>query len=106
MGSIHICRPETTAKAVTATTCHDCKKRTRMLQFFQPWYGWRSTCIRCGREWDDGYWMDLPWCSGFWGRDSEGKYRFMKPREHNIEHAKRRWRALPPVAENHYGIDP
>jgi hypothetical protein len=83
-----------------------------MIQFFTPWYGWDSTCLKCGRKWCDDYWMELPFCSGQWGYAGGriGKlrctsYRFMKPREYNIEAAKLRWRDMPPKSENHYGLD-
>lgn len=62
-----------------------------MLQFFTPWYGLDSTCLRCGREWADGKWCDLDFS------------RFS--RKNNIEIAKNKWRAMPPVSANHYGID-
>jgi len=91
MSAVHICCPATTAKTVHAGTCPDCKKRTRFLAFFQPWYGWHSTCLRCGRSWDDGHWLELNF-----ERDS---------RQKSIERAKVRWRSLPPVSENHYGLD-
>ena len=104
MTSVHIHAPQATAKAISVTVCHDCKKRTRMIQFFTPWYGWDSTCIRCGRQWSDGEWMYIPFYSGTWGHDSKGEYRFMKPREWNIERSKAHWRRLPPVSENHCGL--
>lgn len=87
--TVHIYAPQATAKLARATTCLDCKKRTRMLCFFTPWYGWHSTCIRCGREWCDGEWMALGFMRGV--------------RQRNIELAKKHWRRLPPVNANHYG---
>lgn len=81
MGSLHICAPSATAKSIHATTCLDCKKRTRMLQFFTPWYGLDSTCLRCGRVYQDGEWCSLPFS------------RFA--RKNNIEMAKKTWRAMP-----------
>ena len=62
-----------------------------MLQFFTPWYGWGSTCMRCGREFADGEWLALPFARGV--------------RKRNIDAAKRKWRKLPPVSNNHYGIE-
>jgi len=88
---IHIHAPSATAKSATATICVDCGKRTRMLQFFTPWYGWDSTCIRCGRRWMDGEWMPLDFVR--------------QSRQKSIAEAKSTWRALPPCSENHYGID-
>ena len=80
MGAIHIHNPPVLDKAVTAVTCLDCKKRTRMLSFFQEWYGWQSTCLRCGRVWDGGEWIPLEFRRGV--------------RARNIASAKARWRAL------------
>ena len=62
------------------TQCLDCKNRTRMIQFLTPWYGWDSTCIRCGRRWQDGEWMALPFIP--------------KSREISVSSAKKRWRLL------------
>lgn len=90
-GYVHVHAPAQTAKRIDCGACPDCKKRTRFLAFFTPWYGWDSTCIRCGREWQDGYWCSLPFARG--------------ARQRNIELAKRVWRAMPPVSENHWGID-
>jgi ribosomal protein L37AE/L43A len=89
--SIHICAPKATYKRVFATNCPDCKKRTRMLQFFTPWYGWDSTCLRCGRMWSDGQWMPLDFVP--------------QARQKSIDRAKKLWRRMPPVSENHYGIE-
>lgn len=78
--NVHVHAPPTVDRAITATVCPDCKKHTRMLQFFQEWYGWHSTCLRCGREWDDGEWMPLDFRRGV--------------RQDNISSAKARWRHL------------
>ena len=86
---VHIHAPQSTAKTIEAINCPDCTKRTRMLSFFTPWYGWGSTCLRCGREWSDGRWVALPFVR--------------RARQINIDAAKKRWRAAPAVADNHYG---
>ena len=87
---IHIHAPRATAKRAVAETCPDCKKRTRMLEFFTPWYGWDSTCLRCGRHWRDGEWMPLPFIRG--------------ARAHSIHQARVHWRSMPPRSANHFGI--
>jgi hypothetical protein len=91
MGTVHIHAPRATAKRVVTGHCHDCNKRTRFVEFFTPWYGWDSTCLRCGRKWCDGEWMALPFMRG--------------AREHNRAAAKSHWARMPPVANNHFGID-
>lgn len=90
-GLIHIHAPSATSKNAVAGTCLDCKKRTRFLTFFTPWYGIDSTCIRCGRQWQDGQWMGLEFAR--------------RSRALNVENAKKRWRLMPSVSENHYGIE-
>jgi hypothetical protein len=75
-----------------------------MLAFFTPWYGWDSTCIRCGRQWQDGEWSELPFANNIWTHDENGDYKPMTPRQHNIATAKRFFRAMPPASENYYGI--
>ena len=91
MSEVYIHAPLATAKRAKAETCPDCKRRTRMLEFFTPWYGWTCTCIRCGRKWIDGEWMPLPFMRG--------------ARQHEIDRAKDHWRRMPPVSANHYGLD-
>ena len=88
---IHIYAPASTAKTISVGICPDCGKRTRYLHFFTPYIGDDATCLRCGREWMDGQWMPLLFVRG--------------SRIKSIENAKRRWRGMPPVSENHYGIE-
>ena len=78
MAYVHIHAPQPTERAITATVCLDCGKRTRMVQFFTPYYGWDSTCLRCGRHWRDGEWTALAFMRG--------------ARKNSIDRAKRRWR--------------
>jgi NMD protein affecting ribosome stability and mRNA decay len=92
MSIVHIHAPKATAKRVIAGHCPDCKKRSRFLVFHTPWYGNNQTCLRCGREWADGEWMRFPFVRG--------------AREASIATAKMRWRRMPPVSENHFGIEP
>ena len=87
--TVHIHAPTVTAKSISKVQCPDCKKRTAMISFFTPWYGWDSTCILCGRNWQDGEWMDLDFVR--------------QSRQKSISAAKAKWRALPPISENHYG---
>jgi hypothetical protein len=91
MAYVHIHAPKATAKRAVAETCLDCKKRTRMLEFFTPWYGWDSTCLKCGRKWGDGQWLALEFARG--------------ARQRNIDEAKTVWKKMPPRCENHFGID-
>ena len=88
---IHIHAPKATAKHVTTGVCPDCKKRTRFLGFFTPWYGTYSTCLRCGRQWGGGEWMPLDFVR--------------QSRQKSVARAKRQWRRMPPVSENHWGLE-
>lgn len=89
--SMYIHNPKATAKQIKAEICPDCKRRTRMIGFFTPWYGWDETCMKCGRNWKDGEWMRFPFVRG--------------AREASIATAKMHWRRLPPVSANHFGIE-
>lgn len=82
--SLHINLSRVDDKAVRACVCPDCKKRTRMLGFFQEWYGWAFTCLRCGRRYADGEWLPLPFMRG--------------ARPTSIATAKAHWRASPGAA--------
>jgi hypothetical protein len=81
MSYVHIYAPPVVEKRIVRTTCPDCGKPTRMLCFFQEWHGWSSTCIRCGRHWDDGEWIPFEF--------------YRNARRDSIASAKRRWRSLP-----------
>lgn len=92
MSVIHLHNPSATAKRLNRqkVVCADCGKRSWFIEFFTPWYGWEATCIKCGRQWDDEGWKSLDFARGI--------------RQRNIELAKRQWRNMPPVSDNHYGV--
>ena len=83
MTLVHVYAPQPDTKAIHATVCPDCGKRTRMISFHVPWHGWDSTCIKCGRNWQDGEWMALDFVRG--------------SRQKSIANAKRRFRAMAAV---------
>lgn len=76
--AIHIHAPKPTMRTCIAGVCPDCKKRTRFLSWYVEWYGASQICLRCGREWEDGEWMPLPFVRG--------------ARQRNVDAAKARWR--------------
>ena len=82
--SINVQAPAIPKRLVTCR-CLDCKLRTRMLEFWIPWYGWFSTCLRCGREWGNGERLALPFAPGV-GKKNVGK--------RNVEMAKAHWRSI------------
>jgi len=57
--TIHISWTQTHDRNASIKFCPDCKKRSVFVSFFQEWYGWDTTCLRCGRNWIDGEWQDL-----------------------------------------------
>ena len=77
---LHIHNPTVTYRRILTMTCPDCKRRSRLLGFHQSWYGWRDTCLRCGRTWDDGKWTPLPFAKN--------------ARAQQIAEVKARWRAV------------
>lgn len=80
-GEIHVHAPQSSVKGSHRTVCIDCGKKTVMLGFFTEWYGWDTTCIKCGRNWIDGEWMALDFVR--------------QSRQISIAAAKKRWRSMP-----------
>jgi len=50
-----------------------------------------TTCIRCGRQWQDGEWMPLAFSRA--------------ARLESVERARAYWRSMPPRSANHFGLD-
>jgi len=65
ISSVHIHAPPTNEKRLHRKRCPDCKRaRAWFASFFQEWYGWRSTCLHCGRSFEGGEWLALPFMRG------------------------------------------
>ena len=77
-GDIHINWTKTHDKKITWTKCSDCGRFAPFAWFHQDWYGWSTTCLRCGRQWENGEWALLDF-TRYARRDS-------------IASAKKRWR--------------
>lgn len=77
--SIHVFAPEVTMRRVVRFHCPDCGRNSRLIGFHQEWFGWKDTCLNCGRGWDGGEWLDLPFVRG--------------SRRKQMDAAKARWRA-------------
>jgi len=78
--NIHINWTEFTEKRISRQMCPDCGKISYFVNFYQDWYGWHSTCMRCGRQWSDGEWIPLNFSP--------------TARKKNIENARRTWENL------------
>ena len=79
-GEVHIYAPQPTRKNILSGDCPDCKQRTKFIGLFTEWYGWDTTCLRCGRKWADGEWMALDFVRG--------------SRQKSIDSAKRAYRRV------------
>ena len=77
-GEIHINYTKAHKQDINRTFCPDCKKDLYFALFFQEWYGWDSTCMRCGRIYSCGEWHRLPF------------YRYA--RRDNKDSARRAWK--------------
>lgn len=82
-GYVHIYRPECITKHATSGKCPDCKQRTRFLILTFEWHGERATCMKCGRSFEDGEWLPLPFERG--------------ARAKEIARAKQSWRDAKPI---------
>lgn len=78
MMQIHINRPRIDKKRLSHGKCPDCKRHVFFMWFYQEWYGWDITCLRCGRSFGDGEWLPLTFSR--------------TARQDSIGSAKRRWR--------------
>jgi len=78
MSLVHVHAPQPSTRKIVTGECRDCKRRSRFLSFFTEWYGWDLTCLKCGRQWQDGHWT--PFAS----------YRYA--RRDSINAAKNLWR--------------
>jgi len=75
---IHINFVKNHDRKILRKKCPDCKNNSFFLGFFQEWYGWDHTCLRCGRNWINSEWMALDF------------YRYA--RRDSIVSAKKRWK--------------
>lgn len=78
MSTVHINAPRPVELFIRSGRCLDCKKFTRFIGLGFEWYGSNQTCLRCGREWNDGQWNALP------------SHRYA--RRESVENAKKVWR--------------
>lgn len=78
--NIHINRSRYAAKRITRIDCLDakCRKNVFAVSFFQHWYGWNTTCLNCGRQYEDSEMVRLEFSRGV--------------RKENIKWAKDTWR--------------
>ena len=75
---IVICQPTITDLRLQRLPCPTCKRRRWFVRWFQEWYGWNDTCLRCGENWQDGEMCPRPFRPRW--------------RQDNIESAKRIYR--------------
>ena len=80
MSIVHINAPLPVEKRIHRLKCPDCKKNTFFVSFYYEWYGASSTCLKCGRRYNDGEWVTLPF------------YRYA--RRDNINNTKKYYRFL------------
>jgi hypothetical protein len=78
MTYVHINAPKAVKRSIHSGHCPDCKRNSRFIGLFYEWYGWDTTCLRCGRRWSDGEWMPLPF--------------YQHARRDSIASAKSHWR--------------
>jgi hypothetical protein len=58
--NVHVCRPRAEdKKAERVDRCPDCGRLSVFVSVFYEWYGWTTTCLKCGRKWQEGEWMPL-----------------------------------------------
>lgn len=83
---VHIHAPQPTDRSIHYGDCPDCQRKSWFVGFFTNWYGWDVTCLRCGREFGDGEWKQLPFMP--------------QARAKSILAAKKRWRKFNETPKN------
>lgn len=81
---IHINRTRHSIFRLDRSHCPTCERRTFFAAFFQDWYGWDSTCLRCGERWQDGEMCERPFLRGWRKKsieDTKRHYRRLKAQE-------------------------
>ena len=58
-GDIHIHAPLPIEHKIKRSECPDCKKNSYFVTFYYEWYGLESTCMRCGRQFNEDGGQDL-----------------------------------------------
>ena len=88
---IHINWTRYSRRVLAKEHCPNCKRKTFFVSFFQDWYGWDSTCLKCGDSWQDGEMSERPFLRGW--------------RKKSIEQAKKTWRKYKPYPSEYRDND-
>jgi len=78
MPELHIKYTKPTDIRIVRKHCPTCEKQRFFVGWFEDWYGWYFTCLKCGEKWGCGEMLERPFCRGW--------------REQNIESIKRFYR--------------
>ena len=79
--ALHIHAPPPIRAAKRRRHCPTCEIRTTFASFLYEWYGWYTTCLRCGDAWRDGERAERPFMPGW--------------RKERVAKARERWRQTP-----------
>lgn len=87
--AIHIKYVRYSKKCCAREFCPTCNKNTFFVSLFEEWYGWDSTCLKCGDRWQSGELCPRPFARGW--------------RKKSIEQAKRWYKKLAALAAESEG---
>jgi hypothetical protein len=65
MGHVHINVPRVEEIKIKRCDCPTCAKPRFMVCYFEEWYGWSHTCLKCGESWCSGEMRPRPFCRGW-----------------------------------------
>lgn len=77
-GGISICKPTIKITKVGISFCPTCKSRRKFFGWFQDWYGWHITCLKCGDQWQDGERLERPFMPKWRQKSIESAKRMMR----------------------------
>lgn len=80
--TLHLHAPSADRAEINRGDCPTCAKATRFVEIHVPWYGWTSSCLRCGDSWQDGERLERPFARGWRPRAiEEARARYRRARE-------------------------
>ena len=59
-GGLHIKFARPSIVKIAWYGCPNCERRRPFMAWFEEWYGWTQTCLKCGDRFADGEWLARP----------------------------------------------
>lgn len=74
MSGVHLYAPAPCLRMIRWHVCHDCKKLSPFAILCYEWHGPSSTCMRCGRDYNEDGMVRAPFMRG-WREENKRQMR-------------------------------